>query len=105
MNKSSMIPFKECKTDNPYVRYYRRLQSEWLLTNSIPVKKKDGQPDCEVYGNYTSDPEANFMTPAIRELVNLELSPENKGDRLIDETRMRENLLSSQPLCFIFSAN
>ena len=64
------------------------------------VKKKEGQSDNEVYGNYTSDPHANFMTEGIRSLVDYELSPENKGDRLIEETRLRSNLLSSQPLCF-----
>lgn len=100
MNKTAAHPFKECKTDNPYVRYYRWLQGRWLLANNIPVKKKPGQADSEVYGNYTSDPDANFMTPSIRKLVNAELSPARKGDRLIDEKRMRENLLSSQPLCF-----
>ena len=104
VNQSTMtpsaIPFKDCKSDNPYVRYYRTLQSRWLLANNIPVKKREGREDYEVYGNYTSDREANFMTKGIRELVDFELSPENKGDRLIDETRMRENLLSSQPLCF-----
>ena len=94
------IPFKDCKSDNSYVRYYRTLQCRWLLANNIPVRKKDSQKDSEVYGNYTSDREANFMTKGIRELVDFELSPENKGDRLIDEIRMRENLLSSQPLCF-----
>lgn len=100
MDKNSGSPFKICKTDNPYVRFYRDLQGLWLKANNLPVKKKSGQPDSEVYGNYTSDPYANFMTPSIRQLVDFELSPENKGDRLIDETRMRENLLSSQPLCF-----
>lgn len=91
---------KMCKTDNKYQAYYRYLQSVWREDNNIPVKKKEGQSDNEVYGNYTSDPHANFMTEGIRSLVDYELSPENKGDRLIEETRLRSNLLSSQPLCF-----
>lgn len=91
---------KMCKTDNRYQAYYRYLQSLWRVSKNIPVKKSDGQSDNDVYGNYTSDPEANFMTDGIRSLVNHELAPENKGDRLIEETRLRSNLLSSQPLCF-----
>lgn len=91
---------KMCKTDNRYQAYYRYLQSLWRESNNIPVKKSDGQSDNDVYGNYTSDPEANFMSDGIRSLVNHELAPENKGDRLIEEIRLRSNLLSSQPLCF-----
>ena len=91
---------KICKADNRYQAYYRYLQSLWRETNNIPVKKDMGQSDNDVYGNYTSDPHANFMTDEIRSLVNHELAPENKGDRLIEETRLRTNLLSSQPLCF-----
>lgn len=91
---------KMCKTDNRYQAYYRYLQSLWRVSKNIPVKKSNGQSDNDVYGNYTSDPDANFMTDGIRSLVNHELAPENKGDRLIEETRLRSNLLSSQPLCF-----
>ena len=91
---------KICKADNRYQAYYRYLQSLWRETNHIPVKKDMGQSDNDVYGNYTSDPHANFMTDGIRSLVNHELAPENKGDRLIEEIRLRTNLLSSQPLCF-----
>lgn len=91
---------KMCKADNRYQAYYRYLQSVWRESNNIPVKKNERQSDHEVYGNYTSDPYANFMTEGIRSLVDYELSPENKGDRLIEETRLRSNLLSSQPLCF-----
>lgn len=91
---------KLCKSDNLYQSYYRYLQSEWRKSHGIPVKKKECQSDNDVYGNYTSDPEANFMTESIRSLVNQELLPEHKGDRLIEETRLRYNLLSSQPLCF-----
>lgn len=89
-----------CKTDNRYQAYYRYLQSLWSETHNILLKKRAGQADYDVYGNYTSDPDANFMTDGIRSLVNHELTPENKGDRLIDEIRLRSNLLSSQPLCF-----
>lgn len=91
---------KMCKTDNRYQAYYRYLQSLWRESRNIPVKKNNGQSDNDVYGNYTSDPEANFMTDGIRSLVNHELAPKNKGNRLIEETRLRTNLLSSQPLCF-----
>lgn len=91
---------KMCKTDNRYQAYYRYLQSLWRVSKNIPVKKSNGQSDNDVYRNYTSDPDANFMTDGIRSLVNHELAPENKGDRLIEETRLRSNLLSSQPLCF-----
>lgn len=91
---------KMCKTDNRFQAYYRYLQSLWREANNIPVKKCEGQADNDVYGNYTSDPVANFMTDGIRSLVNHELAPNNKGDRLIEETRLRSNLLSSQPLCF-----
>lgn len=91
---------KMCKTDNRYQAYYRYLQSLWRVSKNIPVKKSNGQSDNDVCGNYTSDPDANFMTDGIRSLVNHELAPENKGDRLIEETRLRSNLLSSQPLCF-----
>ena len=90
--------YKVCKSDNLSTRYYRHLQTRWREYKGLPVKKKKGQSNKDVYGNYTSDPDGNFMTPNIIQLVNDELT--NKGDRLIDESRLRENLLSSQPLCF-----
>lgn len=52
---------KMCKTDNRYQAYYRYLQSLWRVSKNIPVKKSNGQSDNDVYGNYTSDPDANFM--------------------------------------------
>ena len=90
--------YKVCKSDNLSTRYYRYLQTIWRESRGLPVKKNEGQTNREVYGNYTSDPNGNFMTPYIQRLVDKELA--DKGDRLIDEKRMRENLLSSQPLCF-----
>lgn len=90
--------YKICKTDNLTTRYYRHLQTKWRESKGLPVKKGDNQSNEEVYGNYTSDPYGNFMTPNIIKLVNDEIA--NKGDRVIEETRLRENLLSSQPLCF-----
>lgn len=102
-NSYSMVielDYKMNKADNRCQAYYRYLQSKWRDSKGIPVRKMDGQSKEDVYGNYTSDPEANFMTDGIRSLVNYELSPENKGDRLIEESRLRQNLLSSQPLCF-----
>lgn len=90
--------YKACSSDNLPRRYYRYLQTIWRESQGLPVRKKEGQPNSEVYGNYTSDPHGNFMTPYIQKLVEEELA--DKGDRLIDEKRMRDNLLSSQPLCF-----
>ena len=90
--------YKVCKSDNLSTRYYRYLQTIWRESRGLPVKKKESQTNYEVYGNYTSDPNGNFLTPYIQRLVDEELA--NRGDRLIDEKRMRENLLSSQPLCF-----
>lgn len=102
-NSLSMVTalgYKMNKADNRCQAYYRYLQSKWRDTKGIPAKMKEGQLRKDTYGNYTSDPEANFMTEGIRALVNYELSSENKGDRLIEESRLRQNLLSSQPLCF-----
>lgn len=102
-NSRSMVTdlgYKMSKADNRYQAYYRYLQSKWRDSKGIPPMMKDGQSKEDVYGNYTSDSEANFMTEGIRSLVTYELSPENKGDRLIEESRLRHNLLSSQPLCF-----
>lgn len=90
--------FKLCKSDSMARHYYRYLQTIWREKKGLPVKKEPGQDNSEVYGNYTSDPDGNFMTPAICRLANEEMA--NKGERLIREDRMRENLLSSQPLCF-----
>lgn len=102
-NSFSMVNglgYKMSNADNRCQAYYRYLQSKWREEKDIPAEMKDGQSKEDVYGNYTSDPEANFMTEGIRALVNNELLPENKGDRLIEESRLRHNLLSSQPLCF-----
>ena len=90
--------YKVCKSDNLSTCYYRYLQTIWRESRGLPVKKNESQENSDVYGNYTSDPNGNFMSPYIQRLIDDELT--NKGDRLIDEKRMRENLLSSQPLCF-----
>lgn len=89
---------KLCKSDNLYKAYYRYLQSLWRVRMNLPVKKPEGLRDEDVYGNYIAVDKGNFMTDAIHNLAEYEMS--NKGDRLINENRMRHNLLSSQPLCF-----
>lgn len=102
-NSLSMVRelgYKMSKADNRFQAYYRYLQSKWRDSKGIPVRSNASQLNQDVYGNYTSDPVANFMTCGISSLVTDELLPENKGDRLIEESRLRHNLLSSQPLCF-----
>lgn len=100
LSKVIELGYKMNMADNRCQAYYRYLQSKWRDAKGIPPKMKEEQSKEDVYGNYTSDPEANFMTEGIRALVNNELLPENKGGRLIEESRLRHNLLSSQPLCF-----
>jgi len=43
--------------------------------------------------------EANFLTPFVVEAVEARLAQANAGG-LVDEDRLRRNLLSSQPMCF-----
>ena len=77
----------------------RLLQSLWREEQGFPIGEYRGRPS----GNRLAMPEAkedlvNYLTPTIRGVVTREVDHLKSQD--VDEGRLYENLLSSQPLCF-----
>ena len=74
----------------------RLLQSIWRTEKGY---------DFEDYGNFLKEDfakssGANFLTKKIFEIVRNEVSNKNKKEKVIQEPRIWNNLLSSQPLAF-----
>lgn len=81
--------------DNIFAAWARILQSIWREEKGFPKGK-------EKYGNYldfdfAKKHRVNFLTSKIKELVKAEVA--NKG-KVIQEPRIWDNLLSSQPMAF-----
>lgn len=89
------------KSDTFYRSAARLLQSKWREQKGYPIGVSARN---NKYGNYIEKEYAeyhkiNFLTENIRKQVDIAL--ENKEDKsLIDKSRLWENMLSSQPLCF-----
>lgn len=87
--------------DTAYRAAARLLQNKWREKQGYPVGKSSRNTK---YGNYIEEKYArekkvNFLTDNIREQVDIALK--NKEDKsMINESRLWENMLSSQPLCF-----
>lgn len=79
----------------------RLLQSLWREEQGFPVGEHRGRPS----GNRVAMPEAvetlvNYLTQPIRAVATREVERLKRQGALLDERRLYDNLLSSQPLCF-----
>lgn len=90
-------------TDNPWQRTARRIQSSWRERSSLRAGAWPGRRNVLLGSRLTAEDAAagkNFLTPlALADAEQVMADAEAQG-RLLPEPRMRENLLSSQPLCF-----
>jgi len=100
MKKPSKTEKEHYKTDyrdrTVFQSYARLLQSKW--------RDKKGY-DAGKYGNFllpefAREEKANFLTDRIKTLVEYEMLRKPITQKMIQDDRMWENLLSSQPLCF-----
>jgi hypothetical protein len=83
--------------DNVFASKARLLQSIW--------RTEKGYNDFGKYGNYlkidfAKKSGANFLTKGIKNIVEFELANKSKKGKLIQEPRIWNNLLSSQPMAF-----
>jgi hypothetical protein len=81
----------------------RLLQSIWRTEKGYELEEKRGKK--KVYGNYlkqdfAKESGANFLTKEIFELVKHEVANKHIEKKVIQEPRIWNNLLSSQPLAF-----
>ena len=82
-------------------RRARILQSVWRLKKGYPAGQHKGQPlGSRLPEDFAKETLANYLTPAIREVVRTELESGVKDGRLFATPRIYNDLLSSQPLCF-----
>lgn len=82
--------------DNPFQSRTRLLQSIWREQKNYPKGR---------LGNYLErkfaiETASNFLTERIREIVRKEVENCKKEDKKIQEPRIWDNLLSSQPMVF-----
>lgn len=81
----------------------RLLQSIWRTEKGFELEEKRGKK--KVYGNYlkldfAKESGANFLTKDIFELVKHEVTNKHIDKKVIQEPRIWNNLLSSQPMAF-----
>lgn len=90
--------------DTRFQRAARVLQSMWRESRGYPKgsrKARDGSiiaMGSRLEHAFARASFANFLNDDIREIVRRTVA--NRTDELIDEDRLLDNLLSSQPLCF-----
>jgi hypothetical protein len=82
--------------DNVFASKARLLQSIWRTERGYEFEK---------YGNYlrrdfAKNTGKNFLTERIWELVKKEVANKSKNKKVIQEPRIWNNLLSSQPMAF-----
>lgn len=82
--------------DNVFASKARLLQSIWRTEKGYEFEK---------YGNYlridfAKNTGRNFLTDRIWELVKKEVANKSKNRKVIQEPRIWNNLLSSQPMAF-----
>jgi hypothetical protein len=90
-------------TDNPWQRTARRIQSSWRERSSLRAGPWPGRRNVLLGSRLTAEDAAagrNFLTPFARADAEAVIAAAETQARLLPEPRMRENLLSSQPLCF-----
>ena len=97
----SMHCFEKVDT-NEFQRRARILQAIWREERGYPIGElKSKLRGAMIEMPWAKEALANFLTDEIRDVVRHALSPENKSDgQLIQEKRMYDNLLSSQPMAF-----
>ena len=86
------------ESDSAFAACGRLLQSMWR-------KRRDFPEDHGRLGNYlpyefAKETKANFLTDRIKALVQYEVYKSKSENKFIQEPRIWDNLLSSQPLCF-----
>lgn len=89
-------------SDNAFQREARLLQALWREERGYPAGLHRGQPlGSRIEGDFARDTLANFLSDGIRDAVRHAVLGEGRSHgALIEQGRLFENLLSSQPLCF-----
>ncbi|MBT3941519.1 MAG: hypothetical protein HOC77_11640 [Chloroflexi bacterium] len=91
------------RSDTSWRAKYRLLQS-WY--RQMVIKAPAGRYRGRYRGNHlipewvAKDPHANFLTQEVSNYVDARLPEVTAQGGVMEETRLRGNLLSSQPLCF-----
>jgi len=79
----------------------RLQQALWREARAFPAgRSTGGEQGAWLDREWARGTEANFLTQAARECVREELEHLNETGKCIDEERLHENLVSSQPLAF-----
>lgn len=88
--------------DGAFAREARLLQSKWREKKGYPIGKTANGTTMGNYidSTYAIGHKVNLLTENIRKIAELELKEASSTGALIQENRLWENMLSSQPLCF-----
>lgn len=88
--------------DSDFARKSRLLQSKWRVAHNYPIGKTSKGTIMGNYieSSYAKEYKVNLLTDNIRRIAELELGETASTGALIQESRLWENMLSSQPLCF-----
>ncbi len=93
---------RETVDKNDFQRRARILQAIWRIEQGLPIGQLKGKPRGAMLAMpWAKETCANFMTDDVRQVVRdtLDGGKRQKGS-LIQEKRMYDNLLSSQPMVF-----
>ena len=87
--------------DNDFQRWARLAQSRWRMRRGLESGLHNGSP----LGSTLAMPAAretlaNYLTDNVRALVRAEMATAFARGKKVQEPRIYDNLLSSQPLCF-----
>lgn len=87
--------------DSPFQATLRLRQAKWRERNGYPIGEHRGRPlGSRLAMPWAEESLANYLTPAIGELVGREVADAKRVGKLISQPRIFNDLLSSQPLAF-----
>lgn len=101
-SKEELIKFSvNYEKDTDFAAKARLLQSMWRVKNNYPINNETKSD----YGNFVEiefakKNKVNFLTSNIKRLVTEKIVEIRNNGGLVNEPRIWNNLLSSQPLCF-----
>jgi hypothetical protein len=90
------------QSDNAFQRVERLRQARWRYKMGHPIGEHGGKPlGSRLAMPFARESLANYLSDTVRAVVREEvLGPKGRDGKLYSQTRIFNDLLSSQPLCF-----
>lgn len=89
-----------CESDPVFRANCRYFQSIWRSKNNYPRHSDPSMRGNYLPEDFAKERKVNFLTDRVKALVEYEVEKAKADRRMIEEPRIWNNLLSSQPMCF-----